>query len=139
MECWRHRRAKGAAKAETHLGHSPAVEDGWASQGPRALQLSHRRQAAGLRDVAPSGSVRQRSTVIQQKTSRPVPFEITDATRDALAAWLTRRGSKPDDWLFPSRTQPGEHIGTRQALCLHACPPDRRSAAASTAVSSRNR
>ncbi len=65
-------------------------------------------------DVAPSGSVRQRSTVIQQKTGRPVPFEITDATREALAAWLALRGPRPDDWLFPSRTQPGDHIGTRQ-------------------------
>jgi hypothetical protein len=37
-------------------------------------------------DVAPSGSARQRSTVIQQKTGRPVPFEITDATRDVLVA-----------------------------------------------------
>ena len=67
-----------------------------------------------LSDVAPSGSVRQRSTIIQQKTGRSVPFEITDATRDALAAWLVLLGPRADDWLFPSRTQPGDHIGTRQ-------------------------
>ena len=72
-------------------------------------------------DVAPSGSVRQRSTVIQQKTGRPVPFEITDATRDALAAWLVFRGQRPDDWLFPSRTQPGDHIGTRQYARIVRC------------------
>jgi hypothetical protein len=29
-------------------------------------------------DVAPVGSLRERATVIQQKTGRPVPFEITD-------------------------------------------------------------
>jgi integrase len=65
-------------------------------------------------DVAPGGVLRQRATVIQQKTGRPVPFEVTDATREALTAWLTLRGRRPDDWLFPSRSRPGEHIGTRQ-------------------------
>src|SRR5690606_29509588 len=36
-------------------------------------------------DVAPGGMLRTRSTVIQQKTGRPVPFEITEPTREALA------------------------------------------------------
>lgn len=48
-------------------------------------------------DVAPGGVLRTRSTVIQQKTGRPVPFEITEPTREALAAWLTRRGRRADD------------------------------------------
>jgi len=52
--------------------------------------------------------------VIQQKTGRPVPFEITDPTRDALATWLARRGRRPDDWLFPSRSRAEAHITTRQ-------------------------
>ena len=43
-------------------------------------------------DVAPGGSLRQRATVIQQKTGRPVPFEITDTTREALSAWLMSTG-----------------------------------------------
>lgn len=37
-------------------------------------------------DVAPGGVLRQRSIVIQQKTGRPVPFEITEPARDAIAA-----------------------------------------------------
>jgi integrase len=65
-------------------------------------------------DVAPGGSLRQRATVIQQKTGRPVPFEITDTTREALNAWLARRGLRDDDWLFPSRSRKGDHISTRQ-------------------------
>ena len=36
-----------------------------------------------LSDVAPGGVLRTRSTVIQQKTGRPVPFEITEPTREA--------------------------------------------------------
>ena len=67
-----------------------------------------------LIDVAPGGTVRQRSTIIQQKTGRPVPFEITEPTRDAINAWLAVRGRRDDDWLFPSRSRPGQHIGTRQ-------------------------
>jgi integrase len=65
-------------------------------------------------DVAPGGSLRQRATVVQQKTGRPVPFEITDSTREALAGWLALRGQRNDDWLFPSRSRPGNHISTRQ-------------------------
>ena len=65
-------------------------------------------------DVAPSGVLRARSTVIQQKTGRPVPFEITEPTRDALAAWLRMRGPRSDNWLFPSRSRAGTHITTRQ-------------------------
>jgi integrase len=65
-------------------------------------------------DVAPGGMLRTRSTVIQQKTGRPVPFEITEPTREALAAWLALRGRRSDDWLFPSRSRHGDHITTRQ-------------------------
>ncbi len=65
-------------------------------------------------DIAPGGALRDRATVIQQKTGRPVPFEITDPTREALLAWLERRGRRWDDWLFPSRSRAGNHISTRQ-------------------------
>lgn len=50
-------------------------------------------------DVAPGGALRQRSIVIQPKTGRPVPFEITEPARDAIAAWLNIRGQRDDDWL----------------------------------------
>ena len=67
-----------------------------------------------IADVAQGGVVRQRSTIVQQKTGRPVPFEITEPARDALAHWLEVRGGLPNDWLFPSRSRAGHHIGTRQ-------------------------
>lgn len=65
-------------------------------------------------DVAPGGALRQRSIVIQQKTGRPVPFEITEPSREAIAARLTVRGQCDNDWLFPSRSRRGQHISTRQ-------------------------
>ena len=49
-----------------------------------------------LSDVAPGGMLRQRATVIQQKTGRPVPFEISEPTREALTAWLALRGRRVD-------------------------------------------
>jgi integrase len=63
-------------------------------------------------DVAPGGSLRARATIIQQKTGQLVPFEITEPTRDALAVWLKVPGRRNDDWLFPSRSRPGDHVST---------------------------
>ena len=65
-------------------------------------------------DVHLGEGVRLRTTIVQQKTNRPVPFEMTEPTRDALTAWLKKRGSRSTDWLFPSRSHAGDHITTRQ-------------------------
>lgn len=65
-------------------------------------------------DVMVAGSIRPRSTVLQQKTGRPVPFEVTDATKEALTRWLAIRRARDSDWLFPSRTRNGDHMSTRQ-------------------------
>ena len=67
-----------------------------------------------MSDIYLGDSVRLRTTVIQQKPDRPVPFELTDPARDALTAWLKKRGLRRADWLFPSRSHAGEHITTRQ-------------------------
>ena len=59
-------------------------------------------------------AIRNRSMVIQQKTGRPVQFEITADTRASLLAWLERRGGSVDDFAFPSRVDPDGHLSTRQ-------------------------
>src|SRR6185369_11194720 len=56
-----------------------------------------------LPDVLAAGAFRRRAIVIQQKTGRPVQFEITEQARRSLADWLRVRGGEPDGWLFPSR------------------------------------
>ena len=62
-----------------------------------------------------SGSrVRTRATVTQQKTGRPVQFELLEAARYSLQAWLEHRGGTLEDYAFPSRTNHASHIGTRQ-------------------------
>lgn len=70
--------------------------------------------ALRVSDIAPAGVLRLRATIVQRKTHRPVPFELTKATREALAAWLEKRSDRSDDWLFPSRTVAGAHMSTRQ-------------------------
>ena len=65
-------------------------------------------------DVFAGGAPRKRGAVIQQKTGRPVQFEITEQARRSIAAWLEKRGGSISDWLFPSRLHPGSHLSTRQ-------------------------
>src|SRR5208283_4859627 len=50
-------------------------------------------------DVAPASALRERATVIQQKTHRPVPFELTEPTRQAISAWLLVQRARGGDWL----------------------------------------
>lgn len=70
-------------------------------------------------------TVRLRTSIIQQKTGRPVPFELTDP-RGALIAWLRRHPAEKGDWLFPSRSRPGDHVTTRQYRGPHpACSRQR--------------
>ena len=59
-------------------------------------------------------TIRARSMVIQQKTGRPVQFEITADARTSLLAWLERRGGTIEDYAFPSRSNPARHLSTRQ-------------------------
>lgn len=67
-----------------------------------------------VRDVSHGAQIASRSMVMQQKTKRPVQFEITEQTRDALLAWLDRAHLKSDDYLFPSRLHSSPHLSTRQ-------------------------
>ncbi|ULJ76128.1 tyrosine-type recombinase/integrase [Rhizobium gallicum] len=58
--------------------------------------------------------IRTRAMVVQQKTGRPVQFEITADVRASLLAWLERRGGTIDDYAFPSRVDHSDHLSTRQ-------------------------
>ena len=65
-------------------------------------------------DVAQGGQVRERAIVIQQKTGRPVQFEITEQTREAIRSWLSEKNLQDQDYLFPSRIHHCSHLSTRQ-------------------------
>jgi integrase len=65
-------------------------------------------------DVSHGELLASRAIVMQHKTQRPVQFEITQATRDSLQAWIKQAGLKSEDFLFPSRLHDLPHLGTRQ-------------------------
>ena len=66
-------------------------------------------------DVANGNRVGSRATIVQKKTGRPVQFEITGPTRDAIASWIESAGLRDDQFLFPSRMRwsPAGPVGRR--------------------------
>lgn len=67
-----------------------------------------------VRDVAHEDRVSSRAIVMQQKTQRPVQFEITEQTRTALETWIQRAQLRNEDFLFTSRLSSSDHLSTRQ-------------------------
>jgi integrase len=65
-------------------------------------------------DVMQGNRMMLRTMVMQQKTRRPVQFELTEQTRDTVGAWIAKAQLKLDQCLFPSRVHASEHISTRQ-------------------------
>ena len=68
---------------------------------------------AGLHvyDVVQGSPARFSHDCDAEKTQRPVQFEITEQTRDAVAAWIAAAHLKPLQFLFPS-----PHIGLASSL-----------------------
>ena len=67
-----------------------------------------------VRDICHGDQVATRAVVMQHKTQRPVQFEITLATREAVQKWIKQAGLKSDEFVFPSRNHDSPHLGTRQ-------------------------
>jgi len=67
-----------------------------------------------VRDLAHGDRIAARTIVMQQKTQRPVQFEITEPTRKSVFAWIRHAGLKAEDYLFPSRIRLSPHLSTRQ-------------------------
>jgi integrase len=67
-----------------------------------------------VRDIVHGKQVSTRAFVLQQKTKRPVQFEITAATREAIASWIECANLQSEDFLYPSRIHESPHLSTRQ-------------------------
>lgn len=67
-----------------------------------------------ISDIVCDRKIRLRATVVQQKTGRPVQFELMDDARASLLTWLELRGGALQDYVFPSRNDHMNHISTRQ-------------------------
>jgi integrase len=70
--------------------------------------------ALKVEDVAPNGYAIDRATVRQKKTGRPVKFELTDQTRQAVDDYLKAAHKKPGEFLFTGRRGMGQCMTTRQ-------------------------
>jgi len=69
--------------------------------------------AVKVDDIAPNGYAVDRATVRQKKTGRPVRFELTEPTRQAIDDYLKAAGKKPGEFLFSGR-RAGQSMTTRQ-------------------------
>ena len=67
-----------------------------------------------VKDVAHGDQVASRAIVMQQKTRRPVQFEIPEQTRDSVSAWIRCASRRAEDYLFSSRLRTSPHLSTRQ-------------------------
>jgi site-specific recombinase XerC len=65
-------------------------------------------------DVFAAGLVKERASIIQSKTQKPVRFEITEGTRKTLRHWMAEPLMKGSEYLWPGRFQERLHISTRQ-------------------------
>ena len=70
--------------------------------------------AVRVDDIAPNGYTLDRATVRQKKTGRPVRFELTEQTRQAIDEYVRLTCKKPGDFLFAGRGGEGHGLTTRQ-------------------------
>jgi integrase len=70
--------------------------------------------ALKVEDIAPHGYATDRATVRQRKTGRPVKFELTDQTRQAVDDYLRAASKKPGEFLFTGSRGMGQCMTPRQ-------------------------
>src|SRR6266481_10178855 len=67
-----------------------------------------------VEDVAAGGYTADRATVRQQKTGRPVRFELSEQTRQAVDDYVKAANKRPGEFLFTGRRGPNRNMTTRQ-------------------------
>lgn len=70
-----------------------------------------------VNDVMRNGKIMSRAVVVQQKTHKPVHFEITEQYRESLLDLINDKKLGCHDYLFKSRLASSEHLSTKQ--CAH--------------------
>src|SRR3977135_559696 len=68
--------------------------------------------AIKVEDIAASGYTADRATVRQKKTGRPVRFELTEQTRQAIDDYLKAANKRPGEFLFTGRLSPATKLTT---------------------------
>lgn len=67
-----------------------------------------------VRDVFAAGRVKERASMIQSKSGKPVRFEITEITRLSLERWIQNPEMLGLEHLWPSRIRDSLYLSTRQ-------------------------
>jgi integrase len=70
--------------------------------------------AIRVENVAAGGYTADRATVRQKKTGRPVRFELSEQTRQAVDDYLKVANKRPGEFLFTGRRNPNRNMTTRQ-------------------------
>src|SRR5258707_6017241 len=70
--------------------------------------------AIGVEDVAAGGYTADRATVRQKKTGRPVRFELSEQTPQAVDDYLLAANKKPGEFLFAGHRGSEHSMTTRQ-------------------------
>jgi integrase len=70
--------------------------------------------AIRVEDVAAGGYTADRATVRQKKTGRPVRFELSDQTRQAIDDYPKATGKRPGEFLFTGHRGTNRYMTTRQ-------------------------
>jgi integrase len=69
--------------------------------------------AIRVEDVAAGGDAADRATIRQRKTGRPVRFELSEQTRQAVDDYLRAADKRPGEFLFTGRRGPNRNMTTR--------------------------
>ena len=72
------------------------------------------RQRRVVLEVMTSGKIKERASVLQSKTQKPVRFEISEGTRASLEKWMLDPLMVGSEYLWPGRFHERLHISTRQ-------------------------
>ncbi len=67
-----------------------------------------------IEGLAPHGRCIERATARQRKTGRPVKFELTEQTRQAIDQHLAKLALSENGYLFPGTRMRNSHLTTQQ-------------------------
>jgi len=86
----------------------------------RSISAAIKHHTVSASAVGHGAQVAPRAVVMQQKTKRPVQFEITDLTRQSIHGWIDEAHLRHEALLFPSRVHASPHLSTREyARIIH--------------------
>ena len=71
-----------------------------------------------VNDLVVDDTVRDRVSVVQSKTAKPVQFEVTENTREVVSQWVSSPYMHGQRYLFPSRILALPHLRLGNTLGL---------------------